>query len=77
MQATSSPLLEVGIEQATGLVWNITGPEDMTLFEVGGQGAGRGAGSVSGGSASGGGERECARWQGGVGSPCMQQAAVG
>jgi cell division GTPase FtsZ len=35
MQATSSPLLEVGIEQATGIVWNITGPEDMTLYEVG------------------------------------------
>jgi len=34
MQATSSPLLEVGIEQATGIVWNITGPEDMTLYEV-------------------------------------------
>ncbi|KAI8472295.1 MAG: plastid division protein FtsZ2 [Monoraphidium minutum] len=32
--ATSSPLLEVGIEQATGIVYNITGPEDMTLFEV-------------------------------------------
>lgn len=32
--ATSSPLLEVGIDKATGIVWNITGPADMTLFEV-------------------------------------------
>jgi cell division GTPase FtsZ len=34
LAATSSPLLEVGIEQATGIVWNITGPADMTLYEV-------------------------------------------
>ena len=34
LAATSSPLLEVGIEQATGIVYNITGPEDMTLHEV-------------------------------------------
>lgn len=26
---------QVGIEQATGIVYNITGPEDMTLHEVG------------------------------------------
>jgi len=34
MNAISSPLLDVGIERATGIVWNITGPADMTLFEV-------------------------------------------
>jgi cell division protein FtsZ len=34
LAATSSPLLEVGIEQATGIVYNITGPPDMTLHEV-------------------------------------------
>mmetsp|Transcript_12172 Transcript_12172/g.26171 ORF Transcript_12172/g.26171 Transcript_12172/m.26171 type:complete len:468 (-) Transcript_12172:595-1998(-) len=34
MKAISSPLLDVGIEKATGVVWNITGPSDMTLFEV-------------------------------------------
>lgn len=34
MNAISSPLLDVGIERATGIVWNITGPPDMTLFEV-------------------------------------------
>eukprot|EP00775_Hariotina_reticulata_P009582 gene9582-9745_t len=34
LAATASPLLEVGIEQATGIVWNITGPADMSLFEV-------------------------------------------
>lgn len=32
--AVSSPLLDVGIERATGIVWNITGPEDMKLHEV-------------------------------------------
>lgn len=32
--AISSPLLDIGIERATGIVWNITGPADMTLFEV-------------------------------------------
>ncbi|KAH7624554.1 hypothetical protein Ndes2526B_g00754 [Nannochloris sp. 'desiccata'] len=32
--AVSSPLLDVGIDRATGIVWNITGPPDMTLFEV-------------------------------------------
>ncbi len=35
LQATQSPLLDIGIEKATGVVWNITGPQDMTLFEVG------------------------------------------
>jgi cell division protein FtsZ len=34
MAAVSSPLLDVGIDRATGIVWNITGPPDMTLFEV-------------------------------------------
>ena len=34
MAAVSSPLLDVGIERATGIVWNITGPPDLTLFEV-------------------------------------------
>ena len=32
--AISSPLLDVGIERATGIVWNITGGMDLTLFEV-------------------------------------------
>ncbi|CAI7898519.1 unnamed protein product [Closterium sp. NIES-53] len=32
--AIQSPLLDVGIDQATGIVWNITGPSDMTLLEV-------------------------------------------
>ena len=32
--ATSSPLLDTGIERATGIVWNITGPPDLSLFEV-------------------------------------------
>lgn len=32
--AISSPLLDIGIDKATGVVWNITGPADMTLFEV-------------------------------------------
>jgi len=34
MGAISSPLLDVGIERATGIVWNITGSSDMTLREV-------------------------------------------
>lgn len=34
LAAVSSPLLDLGIERATGIVWNITGPPDMTLFEV-------------------------------------------
>lgn len=32
--AISSPLLDIGFARATGLVWNITGPPDLTLFEV-------------------------------------------
>ncbi len=35
LAAISSPLLDVGIERATGIVWNITGPADLTLFEAG------------------------------------------
>ena len=34
LKAISSPLLDVGIDKATGVVWNITGPADMTLHEV-------------------------------------------
>lgn len=34
LSAISSPLLDARIEKATGIVWNITGPADMTLFEV-------------------------------------------
>ncbi|KAL0036003.1 hypothetical protein WJX77_011061 [Trebouxia sp. C0004] len=34
LAAISSPLLDVGIERATGIMWNITGPSDLTLFEV-------------------------------------------
>lgn len=34
VSAISSPLLEMGIERATGIVWNITGGSDLTLFEV-------------------------------------------
>ncbi len=34
LTAIQSPLLDVGIERATGIVWNITGGKDMTLFEV-------------------------------------------
>lgn len=34
LAALSSPLLDVGVERATGIVWNITGPPDMSLFEV-------------------------------------------
>ncbi|DBA74276.1 TPA: hypothetical protein ACH3X1_011057 [Trebouxia sp. C0004] len=33
LAAISSPLLDVGIERATGIMWNITGPSDLTLFE--------------------------------------------
>jgi cell division protein FtsZ len=32
--AISSPLLDLGIERATGIVWNITGGKDLTLHEV-------------------------------------------
>ncbi|KAI8524338.1 hypothetical protein RHMOL_Rhmol13G0142800 [Rhododendron molle] len=34
LNAVQSPLLDVGIERATGIVWNITGGSDLTLFEV-------------------------------------------
>lgn len=34
MAAISSPLLDIGIEKATGIVWNITGGNDLTLQEV-------------------------------------------
>lgn len=34
LKAISSPLLDARIEKATGIVWNITGPSDLTLFEV-------------------------------------------
>lgn len=30
----ASPLLECGIHDATGVVWNITGPPDMALSEI-------------------------------------------
>jgi cell division protein FtsZ len=32
--AISSPLLDLGIDRATGIVWNITGGDDLTLHEV-------------------------------------------
>ncbi|KAK9185650.1 hypothetical protein WN943_026008 [Citrus x changshan-huyou] len=34
LNAIQSPLLDIGIETATGIVWNITGGTDLTLFEV-------------------------------------------
>ncbi|CAG9464894.1 unnamed protein product [Pedinophyceae sp. YPF-701] len=34
LAAVASPLLDVDVDNATGIVWNITGPADMTLFEV-------------------------------------------
>ncbi|EYU35483.1 hypothetical protein MIMGU_mgv1a006376mg [Erythranthe guttata] len=34
LNAIQSPLLDLGIERATGIVWNITGGTDLTLFEV-------------------------------------------
>jgi cell division protein FtsZ len=34
MAAISSPLLDLGIEKATGIVWNISGGDDLTLQEV-------------------------------------------
>ncbi|XP_011000928.1 PREDICTED: cell division protein FtsZ homolog 2-2, chloroplastic-like isoform X4 [Populus euphratica] len=34
LNAIQSPLLDIGIERATGIVWNITGGTDLTLFEV-------------------------------------------
>ena len=32
--AISSPLLDLGIDRATGIVWNISGGKDLTLHEV-------------------------------------------
>ncbi|KAB2068109.1 hypothetical protein ES319_A08G009000v1 [Gossypium barbadense] len=34
LNAIQSPILDIGIERATGIVWNITGGTDLTLFEV-------------------------------------------
>ncbi|KAJ8476503.1 hypothetical protein OPV22_020230 [Ensete ventricosum] len=34
LNAIQSPLLDTGIERATGIVWNITGGSDLTLYEV-------------------------------------------
>ncbi|CAI9287906.1 unnamed protein product [Lactuca saligna] len=34
LNAIQSPLLDIGIERATGIVWNITGGTDLTLLEV-------------------------------------------
>ncbi|GMI65787.1 hypothetical protein like AT2G36250 [Hibiscus trionum] len=34
LNAIQSPLLDLGIERATGIVWNITGGSDLTLYEV-------------------------------------------
>ncbi|KAJ6812090.1 cell division protein FtsZ-like protein 2-1, chloroplastic-like [Iris pallida] len=34
LNAIQSPLLDIGIERATGIVWNITGGGDLTLYEV-------------------------------------------
>ncbi|EEF38525.1 Cell division protein ftsZ, putative [Ricinus communis] len=34
LNAIQSPLLDIGIERATGVVWNITGGSDLKLFEV-------------------------------------------
>jgi cell division GTPase FtsZ len=34
LNAIQSPLLDI-VERATGIVWNITGGSDLTLFEVG------------------------------------------
>ncbi|KAL5124208.1 Cell division protein FtsZ 2-1, chloroplastic [Glycine soja] len=34
LNAIQSPLLDIGIERATGIVWDITGGTDLTLFEV-------------------------------------------
>lgn len=34
LNAIQSPLLDIGIERATGIVWNITGGSDLTLYEV-------------------------------------------
>ncbi|KAL1146505.1 hypothetical protein V6Z11_A11G378600 [Gossypium hirsutum] len=34
LNAIQSPLLDLGIERATGIVWNITGGSHLTLFKV-------------------------------------------
>ncbi|XP_066356848.1 cell division protein FtsZ homolog 2-1, chloroplastic-like isoform X2 [Miscanthus floridulus] len=34
LNAIQSTLLDIGIERATGIVWNITGGTDLTLFEI-------------------------------------------
>ncbi|XP_010232594.1 cell division protein FtsZ homolog 2-2, chloroplastic isoform X2 [Brachypodium distachyon] len=34
LNAIQSPLLDIGIERATGIVWTITGGNDLTLMEV-------------------------------------------
>ncbi|KAJ0079040.1 hypothetical protein Patl1_23076 [Pistacia atlantica] len=34
LNAIQSPLLDIGIKRATGIVWNLTGGVDLTLFEV-------------------------------------------
>lgn len=34
LNAVQSPLLDIGIERATGIVWSITGGSDLTLYEV-------------------------------------------
>lgn len=34
LNAIQSPLLDIGIERASGIVWNITGGSDLTLMEV-------------------------------------------
>ncbi|GAB2227105.1 hypothetical protein Droror1_Dr00008913 [Drosera rotundifolia] len=34
LNAIQSPLLDIGIERATGIVWSITGGSDLTLYEV-------------------------------------------
>lgn len=34
LNAIQSPLLDIGIERATGIVWNITGGSDLSLLEV-------------------------------------------
>ncbi|XP_028102600.1 uncharacterized protein LOC114301836 [Camellia sinensis] len=33
LNAIQSPLLDIGIERATGIVWNIIGGSDLTLYE--------------------------------------------
>ncbi|XP_058736183.1 cell division protein FtsZ homolog 2-2, chloroplastic-like isoform X4 [Vicia villosa] len=33
LNTIQSPLLDIGIERAIGIVWNITGGSNLTLFE--------------------------------------------